>query len=68
MKEPDDIGPMNEIEPSNASPLQMQTHRRRRTFPESADELHAALKLRQKLRRYSTTVMRKAIKLVDRTS
>ena len=68
MKRPDDIGPMGEIEPTNASPLQMQMHRRRRTFPESEDELHAALNLRQKIRRYSTTVIRKAIKLVDRTS
>ena len=68
MKQPDDIGPMNEIEPSNASPLQMQMQRRRRTFPESEDELNAALKLRQKLRRYSTTIIKKAINLVDRTS
>ncbi len=68
MKQPDDIGPMNEIEPSNASPLQMQMQRRRRTFPESEDELHATLSLRQKLRRYSTTVIKKAINLVDRTS
>ena len=68
MKQPDDIGPMGEIEPSNASPLQMQMHRRRRTFPESEEELHAALNLRQKIRRYSTTVMKKAIKLVDRSS
>lgn len=68
MKQPDDIGPMDEIEPSNASPLQMQMQRRRRTFPESEHELHARLSLRQKLRRYSTTVMKKAINLVDRTS
>lgn len=65
MKLRDDIGPMNEIEPSNASPLQMQ--RRRRTFPESENELHATLNLRQKLRRYSTNVIKKAINLVDRT-
>ncbi len=68
MKQPDDIGPMNEIEPSNASPLQMQRQRRRRTFPESEDEMHATLSLRQKLRRCSATVIKKAINLVDRTS
>ena len=59
MEQHDDIGLMSEIEPSNASPLQMQ--RRTRTFPESIDELSAALKLRQKLRRYSTNVLKKAV-------
>lgn len=67
MEQPDDIGPRNEIEPSNASPLQMQ-QRRRRTFPESEDELHATLNLRQKLRRYSNTIKKMAMNLVDRTS
>ena len=67
MKQPDDIGPMDEIEPTNASPLQMQRQRRRRTFPESEDEMHATLSLRQKLRRYSATAIKKAINLVDRT-
>ena len=68
MEQHDDVGPMGEIEPTNASPLQMQMQRRRRTFPESEDELSAALKLRQKLRRYSGNVLKKAINLVDRTS
>ena len=67
MQQPDDIGPRNEIEPTNASPLQMQ-RRRRRTFPESDDELYATLNLRQKLRRYSNTIKKKAMHLVDRTS
>ena len=67
MEQPDDIGPRNEIEPSNASPLQIQ-RRRRRTFPESEDEMHATLNLRQKLRRYSNTIKKMAMNLVDRTS
>ena len=68
MQQPDDIGPRNEIEPSNASPLQIQQQRRRRTFPESEDEMHATLNLRQKLRRYSNTIKKKAMNLIDRTS
>ena len=67
IEQPMDIGPRNEIEPTNASPLQLQ-RLRRRTFPESEDEFHATLKLRQKLRRYSNTIKKKAMSLVDRTS
>lgn len=67
IEQPMDIGPRDEIEPTNASPLQLQ-RLRRRTFPESEDEFHATLKLRQKLRRYSNTIKKKAMKLVDRAT
>ena len=59
MEQHDNIGPMGEIGPSNASPLQMQ--RRTRTYPECNDESSAALNFRQKLRRYSTNVLMKAV-------